>query len=273
MAAFTQSCFSVTEINMYPYIELFGRTVPSYGVCLLFAIVTVFLLSLRSALKYGYGIYDLLLVGAPALLLGLPAGSLLYTLVTYDLNEIIGFIAAGDFRPFGGLVFYGSVVVGFFGGLIGIRLTRLDIAIVERCVVPFIPIGHAIGRVGCLLAGCCYGIEYEGFGAVRYPACAVGVTLDQGYFPVQLLEAMFNIITCFILLKLRKKAKSKFELTALYFLLYGTVRFFVEFLRGDKIRGELLELSTSQWISVVLTLAGALFLLFLSVRQRSKEET
>ena len=242
-----------------------------YGICMFIGIVTVILLANKSAKKYNCTFWDLLIVGGFALMFALPCGSILYTFVTYDLDQIVAAVLAGNFRIFGGLVFYGSLIGGIFGALVGVRVAKLKMITVEQIILPFIPIGHAIGRVGCLLAGCCYGIEYNGLFAVYYKSSAAGALPGQGYFPVQLLEALLNILICFLLIKSRKKVKRNFELLSIYLILYGIVRFLLEFLRGDAIRGMFFAFSTSQWIAITLIIIGLAYLLLPSMIKRKKK--
>ncbi len=226
------------------------------------------MLCVKSAKKYGYSCYDLLIVGGFALLFALPLGSLLYTLVTYSFQEILDHISKGNFSLFGGLVFYGALIGGIIGCMLGIRIAKLDLCISEKIIIPYVPIGHAVGRIGCLLAGCCYGMEYTGPFAIYYSNSITGLLPQQGYFPIQILEALLNICICLILLKVRKKTTQKFELLAVYFILYGCVRFLLEFLRGDTIRGIYYNISTSQWISLTLFILGFLYIVCLKTAKK-----
>ena len=226
------------------------------------AIILVAMICVRCAKKYGYTIYDMMIVAGFSLLFALPAGSILYTIVTYDFSEIIGYLSKGELSVFGGLVYYGALIGGIVGALIGIKVAGLDIKTAEKIIIPYIPVGHSIGRVGCILAGCCYGREYSGPFALHYPNTAAGALPETGYFPVQILEAILNIGICFVLVKIRKRINRTYALLAVYLVLYGSVRFFLEFLRGDSIRGIYFEISTSQWISIVLSMIGAIYLMY-----------
>ena len=257
---------------MYPYLEIFNKHIPTYGICLLLGIALVFILSMKSANKYNYFYYDLFIFGGFVLLFALPAGSFLYVIVTYNLKEIIDYIMLGDFSKFAGLVFYGSLIGGICGAIIGTYVAKLDLLIVEKIIIPYIPIGHAIGRIGCLLAGCCYGMEYTGPFAVYYKNSIAGAQPKIGYFPVQILEAIINIGICLFLIYIQKKVKLKFELLSTYIILYGILRFFIEFLRGDIGRGIYYVLSTSQWISLVMILTGSLYILFAKIATKKHEE-
>lgn len=109
--------------------------------------------------------------------------------------------------------------------------------------------------IGCLLAGCCYGIVYDGFGAIHYANAVSGLPYAQGYFPVQLLEAVLNLGVCVILLGKAKRQQKDFDLLFIYLEYYAVVRFFLEFLRGDTTRGIYAGLAISQWISLAILLS------------------
>lgn len=136
---------------------------------------------------------------------------------------------------------------------------------IERLIflIPFI---HAFGRVGCYRAGCCYGMAYDGFGAVVY---SPGTLAPYGIplFPVQLVEAALLILISVVLMCFTLQKKT--ELTVpMYFITYGIVRFILEFYRGDAVRGNYLFFSTSQWISIALIASGSAILF----RVRAKKE-
>ncbi len=253
--------FHPKKNNMYPYIEIFNREFSTYGICMLVGIITVFLLTFRGAKKYKITIEDLLIISGFALMLALPCGSILYAIVTYGIQGIIEGIATGNFNIFGGLVYYGALIGGVAGGLIGIKVAKVKLIDIEKILIPYIPIGHAIGRVGCVMAGCCHGMEYDGLFAIYYANSVEGLSADQGYFPVQLLEALINICICIILIKCTKYALRKAQMMFTYLNLYSIARFMLEFLRGDEIRGLYFGLSTSQWISIALFIISAVYLI------------
>lgn len=118
-------------------------------------------------------------------------------------------------------------------------------------VMPGLALFHAVARVGCCFAGCCYGIPLE-FGLVL----ADGVAR----FPVQLVESACNLVLFAILHVIVWHRGRRYLAVPLYFIGYGIVRFALEFLRGDAVRGFFLGISTSQWIALITILAAALYL-------------
>lgn len=155
---------------------------------------------------------------------------------------------------FGGLVFYG----GLFGSILGTycycRQFKVDFMPYLNVFAPLLPFIHGFGRIGCFLAGCCYGIEYHGFCKIQFPYNELVSELSEvPRFPVQLLEASLNFLVCLILLYLLKKKNMKQgQLMGIYLLYYAVARYLLEFLRGDQIRGTVGIFSTSQFISILL---------------------
>ena len=103
---------------------------------------------------------------------------------------------------------------------------------------------NGFGRIGCLMGGCCYGIKYDG-------PLHIVMSDNIARFPVQLVETLLLFMLAAFLIF--KKTHSKNSSTIIYYLtIYPSMRFLLEFLRGDRIRGIFLGLSTSQWISLLI---------------------
>lgn len=249
---------------MFPYISVFGRNIGTYGLCMILGFALAGFLAYRCGKPIGLRWEDLLIIAAMVLGGALLGGGGLYVFITYSWNQIIEFIHQGDFRFLGsGIVFYGGLIGGVLGALLGIRVAACPFRIAEYAIVPFIPLGHAIGRIGCVLAGCCHGFAYDGPLALYYPHSLAGVSPQQGYFPVQPLESLVNITICLLLLHVQKHIRRIGDLLFAYLGMYAVSRFFLEMLRGDSIRGLWDGISTSQWIS--LTLLGMCLLRLVGV--------
>ena len=241
------------EKTMYPYIDLFGRQIGTYGLFLTGGFISAAILAMYKGKGRGLCMEDLLIVASFSLAGALLCGSLLYVFVTYTPAEIWAFVMAGKFDFLAsGIVFYGGLIGGVIGALLGIRVAGCGFQIIERSVVPFIPLGHAIGRIGCVMAGCCYGCAYNGPFALYYPYAITGISPEQGCFPVQPVESLLNIGICLFLLWYERKMKQVSDLLFMYLGMYAVTRFFLEKLRGDGIRGIWNHISTSQIISIVL---------------------
>lgn len=139
----------------------------------------------------------------------------------------------------GGFVFYG----GLFGALAGVVLfaksKKYDVSKCAGFVLPAFIVFHAFGRIGCFASGCCHGF------LLPAPISILNVTLV--YFPIQLVEALFELGMFFYVKRLPLEKR-----TQRYLLIYACYRFAAEFFRGDVARGIWFGLSTSQWVSLIV---------------------
>ncbi len=258
---------------MFPIIEILGRKFGTYGLCMALGILLVGFLATRRGKRFHIDLADIAIVGAMAMLFALICGSLMYVFITYPLDVIWERVKAFDieFLIGGGIVFFGGLLGCIPGAVIGIKIAKCKTFDLEQSVVPFIPLGHGIGRIGCLMGGCCHGMEYYGPLAVYYPENNLtGLDPNKGYFPVQPLETLVNVGICFLLLWRAKKAKRSFDLLFDYMGMYAISRFCLEMLRGDGIRGIYGGLSTSQWISIGLLVAYAVRKVIILVLEKKK---
>lgn len=115
------------------------------------------------------------------------------------------------------------------------------------------PLGQAIGRIGCYFNGCCYGKEYTGIGAVDYIVNGNIVKV----FPTWFAESLYCFILFIIMFCINRKKCSGFY-AVVYLVTYSIFRFWIEYYRGDDIRGIWKGLSTSQYISAVIVAIGML---------------
>lgn len=147
----------------------------------------------------------------------------------------------------GGFVFYGGFILGAIFTFFYARFKQIPLRSLEF-LVPVVLLTHAIGRIGCFLAGCCFGEKTEFFWSIHMHGA------DR--HPVQLLESITLFILFFWILKRYKADKSVF---IPYLFFYAVIRFLLEFLRGDEVRGVYSGgLSTSQFVSIGLLLVFSL---------------
>ena len=256
---------------MYPYISIGDKTIGTYGICMTAAIILIFCLAARDGRNRNLCLDDLLIVGAFSVGIGLLCASFMYIFITYPLPQLIRMIQTGNFKFLrGGLVFYGGLIGGLIGALPGIMVAKCSFRSIEESVVPYLPLGHAIGRIGCVLAGCCHGFAYDGPLAIYYVNSISGLSPHQGYFPTQLLEAVLNVGVWALLMCIRSRKKRNGDLILAYIGIYGIVRFIVEFFRGDKIRGSVWGFSTSQWISIALVVIAPVWYMIRRKRKNMK---
>ena len=158
-----------------------------------------------------------------------------------------------------GMTFYG----GLAGGVPAFLLTykfyylRHNKPILDRIVIiapACITLGHAFGRIGCFLSGCCYGIETDAANGILFPG------MDHPVVPTQIIESIFLFTLTVVLALFAFKYSFKYNFT-IYMVFYGVFRFIIEFFRGDE-RGQLAGLSPSQyWCILLVVLAFPVYLL------------
>ncbi|HOW28143.1 MAG TPA: prolipoprotein diacylglyceryl transferase [Elusimicrobiota bacterium] len=170
----------------------------------------------------------------------------------------------------GGLVWYGGFIAAVAVGYHTIRRKGLPALTVADALAPALALGHAIGRVGCFMAGCCYGKPTGLPWAVefRHPESLAPLNLPS--HPVQLYEASLGGILFILLMTLSRKDSwhvGSGRPALLYVFSYAVLRFLLEFLRGDDRGPSLFSLSGSQAVSVALMLVCGGIVVFL--RRRS----
>lgn len=165
----------------------------------------------------------------------------------------------------------GNAGLVFYGGLMGFLLcTSIAIFLMYRSfdiklmnlIAITIPLFHGFGRIGCLFAGCCFGTEYSDFLSITYIYNPQEI---RSCFPTQIIESSFEFVLFIVLLIMHKKHK-EINFLKVYLATYAILRFALEFMRGDTIRGLFGPLSFSQYISlIILTI-----LLLLTIIQKEK---
>ncbi|MBR3289602.1 MAG: prolipoprotein diacylglyceryl transferase [Clostridia bacterium] len=244
-------------------ITLFGHEVPVYGLCYFAGIFLAAGAALLICKKRGVQRYDMVYATVYAMLAAVVGAKLLFIAVSFRqiVEQHIPLVAVLK----GGFVFYGGLIGGVLGMLIYCKQFKLpfwDFADVAAVVVP---LGHAVGRVGCFAAGCCYGVEYHGPFSHTYThlqntsSTPLGVPL----LPVQLIEsALLLLLFAGLLIGFLRHPNAQKVFVAVYVLAYSAIRFTLEFFRGDGVRGVFFGLSTSQWISLAAAVLVILWLIF-----------
>jgi len=208
------------------------------------------------------GIYIIIsaLVGAKLLLLVTD-----FSTYTSNPRELLSLARAGG-------VFYGGLIVAVAVALWYIR--RIGLPLWTTCDVfaPGIALGHVVGRLGCLFAGCCFGKPTNVPWAITFTDpfanANVGTPLNVPLHPTQLYEAGAEALILLVLLATESRGRRFPGRTFwLYMLLYAISRYIIEFFRGDIGRGTVFTIfSTSQFISVILAPLAIVMLVYLSRR-------
>ncbi|MDD2362083.1 MAG: prolipoprotein diacylglyceryl transferase [Oscillospiraceae bacterium] len=263
---------------MNPIITVFGRDIATYSLAAIAGILISGTFVCVNAKKRGFDqvkVTVALLVSAIGILMG---GHILYGITNINkidflmrnLNKItsLKLFLACIYEIFGGSVFYGGLFGGLLFGSIYLKKANMNSPVLYDIIACSIPLMHAFGRIGCFLGGCCYGIESK-FG-FTYHNSLIESANHIRRFPVQLLEALLNLILFLMLYIFMKRGFFKGKMIYIYLIIYPIIRFLLEFLRGDRIRGFILSLSTSQIISVGIILIVSLSLIKQKVSLHNK---
>ncbi len=194
----------------------------------------------------------------------------IYSLVTYIIigaiiGSRIGYVLFNptsilDIFKFweGGLSFHGGFIGGILFGFFYVRKNKLNFLEITDICAPSIPLAQAIGRIGCFLRGCCYGIETTLPWGINY--------LEKIRHPTQLYSSLALLIIFIFLSKQKYKKSFNGSLFLTYIIIYSVFRFFIEFIRTEP--RILFGLTGAQLVSIVLV--GISFFLFSKFRKLFK---
>lgn len=248
-------------------------TVYTYGVMLAAAYLLGLQLAIVRAKKAGLDAQRMLDLGVALVIAALVGAKLLLLLTNFTYfranpAEIIVLARSGG-------VFYGGLIGATLVAFWYIRRHRLPLWTTCDMFAPGIALGHVIGRVGCLMAGCCYGVPTSVPWAITFTdpfaAANVGTPLNQALHPTQLYEAAAELLILGFLLATERKGRIYPGRTFWgYMLLYAVSRFIIEFYRGDE-RGMIMGWSTSQFISLILAPLSLVMLITLRKRATAPE--
>ncbi len=173
----------------------------------------------------------------------------------------------------GGLAFQGGLVAGLLTALVYLRLKGLPILQNFDFLAVGAPFGQFLGRLGCFMAGCCYGQKCDLPWAVTFEHPESLAPTGVALHPTQLYEAALALVVFGIIFGWRQRKRFDGQLLFLYLMLAGLARFFVEFFRGDE-RGPvvLAGMPVTQVVALGLAAASGLVLLWLSRRTAAPEQ-
>lgn len=247
---------------MYPKLISFGETfLPSYGAMVALAFLAGLYVTTRLARRVQLNeekVTNLVIYCALMGLLGAKLFMVLFDLPSYlshpaELFSMATLQAAG--------VYQGGFLLALGFAVYYMKKQALPALLTIDVFSPGLALGHAIGRIGCFLAGCCYGEKCDLPWAVHFHDVEAykltGVPLEVGLHPTQLYESAFNFALFALLYRMFPMQRPAGQLFATYLILYSVFRFSVEFVRHHEqaVNG---GLSNTQWISLVTLAAGVL---------------
>jgi len=170
----------------------------------------------------------------------------------------------------GGGAFYGGVIAGTLFSLWYLNKMKLPLWRIADIVGVSTALGFSIMKIGCFMAGCCYGRFCSLPWALKFPH------LSQSVHPTQLYESGFNFFNFIFLAYMLKKKKFDGQIICYNIFINSTIRFLVEYFRGDPGRGYLLHgesaytsLSVSQLIGLIGLVVGVVLYNILKRKNQS----
>lgn len=225
-------------------------TIHGYGLMIAIGVIVALVVGDYRAKKKGLNgdlIYGLTIV---TVLLGFLAARILFIITEWEgfLKNPMNYITGSGFVVFGGIIGGAITIWGYC------KWKKMDFLAYLDLMIPSVALAQGFGRIGCFLAGCCYGKETDGL---------LGITFTHSHyapnnvrlFPSQLVMSAGDFLIAAILILYARKQRTKGKTAALYLILYSVGRFLVEFTRNDD-RGFVGALSTSQFIGIFIFIVG-----------------
>ena len=249
---------------MHPILfDFHGFHLYTYGLFVALGFMAAVFVTQRLARPHGIkeqsitDIYFVILISALAGARGL------YVIVSFESykNNLLDIFKIWN----GGLVFFGGFIAAVAAVLVYLKIKKLNVWLVADLISPGIALGHALGRIGCLFAGCCYGKSCDLPIAITFTHPDSLAPLNTALHPTQLYMVGSNLLLFFILLFVTKMKRFTGMVFLVYIMLYALFRFIVEFFRGD-FRGTFFFdfLSVSQGIGLFVFLTALVLLIKLS---------
>ncbi len=163
----------------------------------------------------------------------------------------------------GGFVFFGGFLSAVPAVAVYLKLKGLNVWEMSDILSPGMAFGHAVGRLGCFFAGCCYGKETDLPFAILFSNPEALAPLNTNLHPTQLYEVFSNFVLFIILIWLMGRKKINGTVFLIYIILYSLFRFVIEFFRGD-FRGDFFFefISISQGIGLMVFMGALIILLW-----------
>ncbi len=230
---------------MHPILFKIGPvTIYSYGVMIALGFIVGIYLARHRAKYDGINPDRVIDLGVYVLISAIVGSRLLHVLL--NLKEYLASPREIFMIHHGGLAFYGGVILAVVTGALFLRKKKISFFGMGDTVIPYVALGQAIGRTGCLLNGCCYGKVTSLPWGIYFPGRELPLHPTQIYFSLNCL-AVFLIL---IFIRERKAYSGQVFLS--YFLLYPFGRFFIEFFRDDIPRTIFGVFTVPQLISVCI---------------------
>ena len=267
---------------MFPVLfEFFGIKIYTYGVLVAIGVLVAYYLLLKLGRREGLNPNHLENTLLFALFMGIVVARTAYIVEHPEqMTGLMDIFAVWH----GGLTFFGGLIGGILGAIFGIYKYKLPLWKSADLSVVALAIAHSIGRLGCTSAGCCYGRIFPAenitpgihfsdkfpFFYVVFPEGAVAPPYMPLY-PTQLMEFSGLLAIFFILLFAHRRKPFDGFVFALYMLLYGLFRFFLEFYRGVTPPIQPIGITWNQVVSILMMLSSLILMAVLIYERKAQK--
>lgn len=249
---------------MFPKLFQIGSfSLPSYGLLVAIAFLTALALASHFAKRRGLNSEKIVNLGVYCALMGMLGAKVLMIALDPEFRSHPGEIFSLATLQSAG-IFFGGFIAALIFAFFYMRAQGLPVLATCDIFAPGVALGHGIGRLGCFAAGCCWGKPTHLPWAVtfRNTDATTGVPLGIPLHPTQLYEALAESFICLLLIRMLRREHREGSVIGMYLLLYGLVRFGVEFLRMHDASNPLGgPFTLEQWISLGLAAAGVYLML------------
>jgi phosphatidylglycerol:prolipoprotein diacylglycerol transferase len=255
------------NVNINPVAFSIGAfEVRWYGIMVVLAVVALIAISLREAKRVGLAEENIYSVGLWGII-----GGIIVSRLFHVIDKWSYYIAhPAQIFGFEGLTVYGAVLGALLAVLIYCWVKKISFWLIGDVIAPGAILGQAIGRVGCLMNGCCYGLPTSLPWGVVYTNPASYCPLNESFQPTQIYHLIWNLIGFGILWSLRRRLKPQGSLFLLYLALYAAGDLSIRFVRvGEPFRsGMFFNLQQAQLIGIVILLVTVPWLIVRMLRAR-----
>ncbi|GFZ32950.1 diacylglyceryl transferase [Clostridium zeae] len=238
---------------MYNELIRFGPiTIYGYGLMIGIGILAAYIVTDYRAKKINVDRDPIFNIAIWGVIGGILGAKLLYYMTV--INQIISdpklLLNISD-----GFVVYGGIIGGILSAFIYCKKEKINFLKYFDLIIPSVALAQGFGRIGCFLAGCCYGEE---------TTSKINVIFKHSNFapnnvrlvPTQLISSGLDFLNFVVLIFIAKYKKADGIVAGCYLVFYSAGRFILEFYRGDLVRGSVGSLSTSQFISIFMFIIG-----------------
>jgi phosphatidylglycerol---prolipoprotein diacylglyceryl transferase len=257
---------------MHPDLITVGPlTVHTYGLMIAIGFLAGLFVAVKTGRRNGIDSQKIMDMGFLLIISGVIGSRITYVLMNF--SEYSG----NPIRMFklweGGLVFSGGLLTAIVAAWFYLRHHKLNLWQAFDVWAPAVAIGQAFGRIGCFMAGCCYGRESHGFCAVTFTNPKSIAPLNTPLYPTQLFDSLSNFIIFGILMLLSARKKFQGQVILWFLIMHSTARLVIEKFRGDD-RGIFLgtNWTVTQFLAIVILLSSISALIYLKSKQENSNK-